>query len=391
MSPEESRGARSAALPLFAFFLLTPSCEQVQKYLGVAGVIGYLGVGFLVLHVANRSALPRMRRALSEVHATWFAVGTLALLLVIFLSVYPQVNTPLPGRGSDLDDELDVAVSRVLAGQDPYAARTYLGNPVNLFPGEILLAAPFVLALGASAYQNVFWLAVLLIVARWQLRSVTDALLWFWTLLALSPVMLQQLVTGGDHVTNGTHIMLGSLLLAQVRPGRVGCAAASGAILLGIGLSSRANFVLLFPLIVGLLLRRTDWRRAVALSGLIGVITTLVTVPVLFRAADGPGPFSQLEKAIRFDGGWPLTSVLMPAATAAIAAALAFRRDAGVVPRFLLHCAAVQTIPVMWLTVLDSTRAGAVSLTYTSYGAFYLAFGTLALWPRPRWRFRRGI
>lgn len=382
MSPLHDGGGCGRAALLFAFFLLTPSCEQVQKYLGLAGVIGYLAASFVILRLAERHAFPRLRPRLSEARATWLAVGTLVLLVFVFLTVYPRVNIAQPGHGSDLDDELDLAVTRLLAGQDPYSARTYLGNPVNLFPGEILLAAPFVLALGGSAYQNLFWLAALLVAARGQLGSVREALLWFWTLLGLSPVVLQQLVTGSDHVTNAAHVMIGALLLAQVRPGRVGYAPVLGAVLLGVGLSSRANFVLLVPLLVALVARRTDWQRAAALCGLIAVVTALVTLPFLVRDPDGFAPLSQLAKATRFDGDWPVAGVLMPGVTAAVAAALAFRRDAGAVPCFLLSCAIVQAVPVMWLTVLGSIRSESISLVYTSYGTFYLGFGTLALWPR---------
>jgi hypothetical protein len=367
---------------LFAFFVLTPSCEQVEKYFGLLGVVAYLALGGAVLHEVL-GHLGRLRSRLTERHALGIAVCTLVLVTVAFLVVYPRVNSARPGEGSDLDDEIDLAAGLIVHGDDPYRARTYLGNPIDLLPGELLLGLPFVVVLGRSAYQNLFWLAVLFGVAWSRLRDARDALLLWWLLQAASPVVLQQVMTGGDHVSNAVHVMTGTLLVARAKPsGALGWPVLGGVGLLGLGLSSRANFSLLLPLVVGLLVRRAGWRRALGLTALVVGVAVAVTVPFYLRDPAGFVWLGQLATVTRFDGAAGLGGAsLMLVVAGGVALLAATRVDAGNVDSFLRRAAIVQAVPVWWLVVLNSLHAGRPVLLYTGYGTFYLCFGALALWP----------
>lgn len=71
----------------------------------------------------------------------------------------------------------------------------------------LLFDTPFVL-LGNSAYMNLFWLAIFLFVCREELRDARQALLLFWVVLALCPQVMQQVVTGGNHLANGLFTMV---------------------------------------------------------------------------------------------------------------------------------------------------------------------------------------
>jgi hypothetical protein len=272
---------------------------------------------------------------------------------------------------------------RLLGGLDPYSARTYQGNPIDLLPGEILLAMPFVLILGNGAYQGLFWLSALFIAARWKLRSGVEALMLLWTLLIVSPVVLQQLVTGGDHVTNPIHVLVAMLLLGEAtRRDEITRAPVVGALLLGVGLSSRVNFLLLLPLMMTRLWRRAGWRRALALGASIATVTVLVTLPFFLRDPVGFPALAQFEIARRYDLVHPVGAALMPPVAAVVAVALALARDTGDLSRWLGRCAITQAVPVCWLAALDSFHAGAPRFAYMGYGTFYLCFGALALWPR---------
>src|SRR4029077_7646420 len=131
----------------------------------------------------------------------------IAFVVVAYALVYPLANTHTPGAGSDDDDALNAATMRLLEGGSPYESRTYLGNAVHHLPGAFVLAAPFVL-LGTSALQNLFWLAAFFLVVVRE-RGARTALRLAWLILALSPVVMQELVTGTGYLSNAVSVLLG--------------------------------------------------------------------------------------------------------------------------------------------------------------------------------------
>ena len=64
-------------------------------------------------------------------------------------------------------------------------------------PGTLMLAVPFAL-LGNVAWQNLAWWAVLLVAAHRLLGDGRAALAILGLSLLVSPVLLQDFVTGGD-------------------------------------------------------------------------------------------------------------------------------------------------------------------------------------------------
>ncbi len=141
---------------LLVLLLAFPSSGFVQKYTGLAGVAAYVGLVAVVLLVIRRFAagmapfLRRRFRLLSGV--------VLAGLVIGFAIVYPIENRGGLGKSSDRDDGLNLAVTRLAEGRTPYYGSNKRAGPLSVLPGGIALAAPFV-ALGNSAYQNLFWLA----------------------------------------------------------------------------------------------------------------------------------------------------------------------------------------------------------------------------------------
>src|SRR5205823_135849 len=161
----------------------------------------------------------------------------------------------------------------------PYSTPTYLGNLISQLPGAVLLAVPFV-AIGSSAYQNLFWLAALFLVLRRYLGDGRLALGAFWVALA-SPGTLRELVTGGDLIANNAYLAvfsLGVLALDPTTPTRRVLRLGS-AVGLGLALSSRANVLALVPLLFAALARREGRRTAVGLLGLALAVCAAVTLP----------------------------------------------------------------------------------------------------------------
>ena len=99
-------------------------------------------------------------------------------------------------------------------GNYPYYVRTYLGQPPIPMPGAILLALPFV-ALGYSAYQNLFWLAVLFIVTWSYIGDRLSALGMVLMILALSAIVWHSVVTGIDRLSNGIYVLVAMLWLMK--------------------------------------------------------------------------------------------------------------------------------------------------------------------------------
>jgi hypothetical protein len=345
--------------PALWLCLVLPSLYSVQKF------FGWFGVGIYVIATAGAVAtLPHLRWQPGERQTVWLSVITFVTLVVLFAAVYPIANTHNPGKGSDADDALNIAVHELLQGRYPYYARTYLGNLNHDMPGAILLASPFVL-LGTSALQNLWWLLVFLLILRRELGNDFAALRWFLLPLTFSPVIIHQLVTGTDHVTNALYVTSGLWWLAHAKDKSV------PAIAWGISLSSRGNFLFLVPLAFGWLARQNGWKAALYVLMVTCSICAFVTLP--FYLYD-PSGFSALEAAnrlTRFDEIIPHVAWIIGTGMAVLSLVLAWRFTP-TYPSLWRNCALVQAFPVIVGFLLDP------DLSFLSYSSFFLCFGVLA-------------
>ncbi len=365
------RSAKQAALAL-AFVLVGPSLGQVQKYAGTWGLLLYalLVFGFWIL-------APRFLRGpgaiASERWAYGFAIVTGLGLLLLFLALYPLADSGIVGGGSDRDDALNLGVRELLQGRCPYHVRTYLGNPIAPLPGGLLFSLPFVL-LGNSAYQNFFWLAIFFLLARRVLREARHALLLFWGLLAFSPVLLQQIVTGSDLPANSIVVLVFSWLVICA-PGKWRPAAA---LLLGLGLAWRVSFLLLLPSLFALLWREVGGKVALGLLGLVVGTFGSVLLPFALHAPHGISPFLEQNKFARFDDIVPYASLLVPLAAGGYALACSHASADAI--GFLRKSALVLAFPIVCGLILATLQAERLDLHLADYGVSFLFFGALPCW-----------
>ncbi len=387
--------------------LLLPSTAVVQRYLHTIGLLAYLiiAAAALILLVRRREPLLRWAARLPERRALWLAALTFAVVVAVFLATYPLTNAGAVRGGSDSDDALDVAAAQLLHGRYPYAARTYLDNPISPLPGAILLAAPFVL-LGASAYQNLFWLALFYLALRAYLKDGRSPLLLLWTALALSPAVWHQIVTGTDYLANSLYVLLFMLWLIRAAAGPAGRdrRAILFAILLGVGLSSRANFLLLLPLLFAALARLAGPKAAARYVALSGLSFLAVTLPFFLHDPAGFSPLHTTDELGRFDVVLPHAGVWISAAAAALAGVLAFCRRAWptsarpqaasarsdapleLTAALLRNSALVLALPVVCGIILYSLGLRllyGVNMLYfgfASFGVFFLFFGATPAW-----------
>ena len=383
MQTDASRRTTTSLLGLAAILTLA-SVGQILKFLGVAGVAAWLVLIFPLLLAGHRLAL-RALPLVTERQVRWLVVLTFAAIVVVFLVGYPIANSGRVGGGSDREDNLNVATSALLRGEDPYAVRGYLGYPVDVLGGSLLLAAPFVLA-GNSAWQNVFWLLAFFLGAKAWLRDSRLALLLLWALLALSPALMQELVTGGDLIANSIYPILFAMLLAGLAgdahssPWRL----AAASVLFGVGLASRANFGMIVPLTFSFLVLRAGWRKAIVAMVIAGATFGVLTIPFYLHDPAHYPPMRLQNRFGRFDSILPYAGIVVPLVTALLALTLSLRRFTRTPLDLLRNCTYVLAFPVAAGMALATMRAGLRGLMFAvqGWGLFFLFSGALYFWAR---------
>ena len=374
------RKSRSWAWAGFAFCLFWPSWGLIQKFLGNLGVAIYLSAVALILWLLQRFVPRRWLQPEHEKSLLWVGALGVCGLMASFAVLYPLANSGLWGRGSDSDEALNLATRALLAGHFPYYQLTYLHNPISPLPGSLVLAIPFVL-LGNGAYQNFFWIALLMLGAARQFGQRSAALLL--TICALfSPFLLYAIIIGSDYIANTIFVLLFTVGLLQ------SCSPTQTnrqlpllyAILLGVGLSSRANFLMIVPLIFATLAARTNARIAYRYLSLTLLVFLLVTLPFYWHDPQHFSPLHTANKLRRYDYMWPYVGLIVPALNALLALALAWRRDADL-HAFARNCALTLLFPALIVVALDSFAFGRLSGRFASFGVFALGFGALACWP----------
>jgi hypothetical protein len=359
--------SRKAAVALW-LALVFPSTFVVHKYLGWESTMAYAIVVALIVAVK-----PRLSGGQSNRHLLWLALLAWTLIVVAFLVIYPIANTHVPGTGSDDDDALNVGAMALLTGRSPYARTTYLGNVLHHLPGAFVLASPFVL-LGTSALQNLFWLPVFFLAVREEADSDT-ALRLAWLVLVLSPGVLYEVVTGTGYVSNAIYVQLGLWWLVRTTHRDV------AAIMWGLTLASRANFLFLVPLAFGYLRQRHGYRAALRATTLTCATAACLTLTFYLHDRRDFGPLEGANRLLVFNNLLPHLGVVLIAFMAALAFALSFSRmDAAALFR---NCALVQAFPIAAGVVLATIQDRHLNLWYARYGPFFAWFTLMALAAEP--------
>lgn len=379
-SPTRStRGVWRFLIPL-ACVIAFPSTGFVQKYGGMAGVFAYVAGVVACLAIVWKflpCCAPWLRK-----HFRVVATGVVCGLLAGYVGLHPLEDNKGPGKSSDRDEALELAVSRMGEGKTPYYPDNKIAGPLSLLPGSILLAAPFV-ALGDVGYQNVFWLAAFLLVARRWFRSPALALALLLASLALSPAALYEFISGGDMLANGIFVAL--LLFAVVKTWSEPLAPAwmrwGACCLLGIGLASRANFFLLTPLLGMLLWRQVGFRQAFLALAVVGLVAAGITVPFYLNDPAGFTPLLARQKLSVGGGALPWAGQAIIAATLLTSWAGAWRlwRSAAVPlpPLFFRWCARVTVTPMIGAVLVSSWIHGRPDFEFMRdrFGLMFVGFG----------------
>lgn len=373
--------ASQQLLPVAGGFVLGfASLGTVQKYAGTAAAFVYLLAVVAAVPVVLHFGAPLFARLVSERAARVLAAATILALVAVFFVVYPHANdhASATAGGSDRDEDANLATNQLIRLHFPYHVTTYLGNHITHLPGSLILAIPFVL-IGNSAYQNMVWLPALFAGLRIRTGSTSRALFFCWLLLIASPAVLREYVTGGDLVANGIYVLLATIgvLWASRRGGWLSVAAA---IALGLTLSSRANYLLVLPLLASAVLQSAGRRRALIDTSVAIAAFCVVTLPFYLYDRAGFTPFHASDKLSQFDAVLPHARALILGLAALLAVVLSFTRMRADGSALARNAAVVQVFILVWAVALDSAGAGTATFFFlvSGYGLNAVFFALFA-------------
>ena len=363
-----------------AISVVLPSAAIVDKFSGTPATVCYLLLATLLVGRWHTEIVVVVA-GWSTRRVQWAGCLTLVGLLALYAVVNPRANAGVWGPGSDRDEALNAATGELLAGRYPYHVQTYLQNPSGTLPGALLLAVPFKLA-GDASYQNVFWLSTLLLVGGAVIRESGRALVLFWTLIVFSPEVLHEYVVGGDLLANAIYVPVAVIwLVSAFGDGRRLGTVLLPAVFLGITLASRANFLLLAPLVLVALARRGGTTPAVKVMAVTSLTVVVLIAPYYLYAPDVFSPFRTANKFYQLDHVLPFAGLILPALSGLVAVALACSRSSGQLPELLQRCAVTLAVPIVLATLLEIAGPGSTAFTFTSYGLSAVFFGGAGYFP----------
>ncbi len=381
MEPSAAGGSSRSWLVL-ALLLAFPSAGFIQKYAGLTGLAAYgiavVAVVFFILKSSGHGA-PWCRR-----HFRVLVAVVLAGLAIIFVIGYPIEDSRGPGKSSDRDQGLNLAVSRLAEGKTPYYPPGGVAGPLSVLPGSILLAAPFV-ALGNSAYQNWFWLTAFLFCAVRLFKDHALALCLLAIPLALSPAAQYEFISGGDLIANGIFVAAFSLLALDrwSNPSAPAWSRWLCCVLLGVALASRANFLLLAPLFGATVWRTAGFRKAFAATALVVLTAAAITLPFYLNDPAGFTPLMSKQKLAGVDHALPWASRAMIGATLLAAIVCAWRllasRSDDPTTAFFRGCTIVTLTPMVCAVLFSSAINGHPDFGFMTdrFGLMYVFFALL--------------
>lgn len=372
---------------VLATFLTFPAIK-FQFFVGGWGIVGYW-----LLATALLLVLPwcesRFQKLVPSKYDAYLVSGFLVVLLVIFQSAYPYLNQYQ--GGSDRDEALDIATTELASGRYPYYAKAQVSwlpvdvaeeraTPISPLPGELFFAVPFLVVFGSAVYQTFFWLLLFYAFVRKYSREHS---LVFWFMLFLTPITWHEVLTGGDYLANALWVTILSLLsLSAIQRHSSSRLKWLYLILFGIGLSSRANVLLVLPAFFAVLTYSEKWLKALGYF-LVPVGTCLlVTVPFYLYDPLHFSPLHTYNKLASLDAVMPHLGVITIIASLIFSASLFLwkKRDTRT---FMMVAALAMFIPVVVTCLVQAYVQQSLNVgEYSWYALMSLPYALLWLFPQ---------
>jgi len=375
-----SKGYRFEILAAWAAFMVLPSLH-LYKMFGLVGITTYALCAtalFIIGYPVVRSQLwPR----LSDRQVKVLTVLTLGALSVGFILVYRFLNLRLESGGGDRDDAMVMACSALMRGTYPYYGTTFLHGGITTMPGAVLLAIPFFL-LGNIGYQNIFWIAVILASMPRLFDGTRSQLLLLWVVLLFCPTVLKEMALAGDLIANALYVAVFSgILMKSLYERSSKLTTIFWCVLLGIGLSSRANFLLCAPLLFSAIYQESGLKAAVKYLGVALAVFALVTLPFYLYDPHGFSPIAYNLGRVRSLSAWIKCLVLAP--TLALLGALCLKRVGNGLTTVFGNMALVQGVflsTMILVQILTKSMGARLSINFTGHGQLFMWFGVIWCW-----------
>jgi hypothetical protein len=147
------------------------------------------------------------------------------------------------------------------------------------------------------------------------------------------------------------------------------------AVVLGLALSSRANFAFVFPLVASRLWQTRRPRPAALVSAGIVAVAAAVTVPFFLHDPAGFSPLHTRDKLSNLNAVLPHADLILPTVALVLSLALARPRWNGDTAAFLRNAVLVQGLLFVVPALLFAASGTNGPASYTSYGTLFLPFG----------------
>ncbi|MFC1935225.1 hypothetical protein ACFLX9_00435 [Chloroflexota bacterium] len=290
--------------------------------------------------------------------------------------------------GANLRGEmLDGHVTELLHGRYPYYFDFGPTEVAGFLPGATILATPFVVLLGTSAYQNIFWGAASFYLFGRYMGSMRSSLMLAAPILLGLPSIVREFIAGSEYLTNSlvvTLVVLGIGSYSRLGPRQ----RTALAVFSGLALSWRVNFLTVIPPMVSFLIQNIGLRPALRYISVPSVIFVAVTVPFWAYDPDSFSPIHVARRITEFSGlSIPnYVAMLIPGAAGVASVALSFQRMKGSPNTLLRNCAIVLAIPTLLGIPLTTFHVGAFEVShYANFGHSFLFLGALVAWnKRPK-------
>ena len=370
---------RRALLPVFIALPSVALLERVMQVLFPHADSMLSTLGSLLYLMCFSLIYPHMLTFLVHRNRLTFMFWcVLGIVLLAFIIIYPMHDSGMLGFYSDRDEALDIGASRLLSLENPYVCTAVSGvhsgcptdgNPIAPLPGGLVLAAPFVLIFGLSAVQNFFWLSVLFFQAKISLFSGKHISALLLTLIFLNPVILAEILSGGDHLANTIAVLIG--LLGMLTSRGIAKSLAWGCFL-GIVCAWRAHFLLAAFPCFAFYVSRGCYSHMLRVGGAAAVTFLALVLPLfIFNSSE----FSPLHTQTKLES----FSHLLPhptfwASVSAVCYGLWAGWRAQTLSSLLVAIGLTINIPILAAVILSSLDMGTVTLSF--YG-WYLICGSL--------------
>ncbi|QHI70197.1 hypothetical protein [Tichowtungia aerotolerans] len=351
---------RSGLLFGLWFSLALPSIAVFKKAGGEWALAYFI---FSLVGVWAVTALFRLAQRRIAIRWGLRGLATLCALsaTVTFFVVHPIIDETgirvgaVEVGASDTDDAIDVGISALLAGKNPYRESTFLGNPLTPLPGAFLMASPFYL-LKNSALQNLFWIGLLILLfARTVGRPASASALLILLILG-SPCVLYRIVQGGDYFSNNIYILLAMMALWKGSPER-GTFWLPAAVFAGIAYASRPNFLFLGPMMLLLLSRKYSWRHSFRIHMISGATFCLLVLPFWIHDPSSFSPLHLAEK-VEFGSFGSILRWMVPAVGLTVSVMFGMWGDEGDNCALFRYAFWIQLLMVFMVMLFASIHAG---------------------------------